>query len=208
MAADRLPRLPKGVRLVNADGSATDALQRWWQAVVERVESRLGALELQLIEDALDTVSEAVITVQAGVDAVAGAAADAQAAADQIANASALADSYVEGCTITSHAAAGTITISAHTRRYADGTSVSVNSGTLSSISYDIDAYIFYDQPSRAGGAVTYAYTTTPGDAVYSVAHPNRHYVGSVHTALSSGDPDRTGFKVDPSVVLPPYIGP
>lgn len=38
----RLPRLPRGVRLIDADGTAAQKFQAWWQSVVERIENAIN----------------------------------------------------------------------------------------------------------------------------------------------------------------------
>jgi hypothetical protein len=123
------------------------------------------------------------------------ASASAQAAADQ----TALANSYVSGATITATDAGAdvTISISAHTRYYpqSDGTttSVAVSAGTIIGQAYSTFYYIYYDDPARAGGTVTYVATTSDVTAAQT---GDRHTVGSVTTpaalaAPSGGSPIR-----------------
>lgn len=86
-----------------------------------------------------------------------------------------------------------TIAIAAHTRKYSDATSVSVNSGSLTGRAYSTTYYVYYTQTSRAGGAVTYNSTTDP-----NVAQPNaaagRHFVGKVTTPAAAGAPTSGGY--------------
>lgn len=72
----------------------------------------------------------------------------------------ALQGSYIEPASVLS-ATPATITIIAHTRRYADGTSAAVNGGTVpATASGDID-YVSYVDAARTGGAVTYVVSTS-----------------------------------------------
>jgi hypothetical protein len=74
-----------------------------------------------------------------------------------------------------------TVSIGAHTRIYSDKT-VAVDAGTISALELETDYVIFYDDPDRAGGAVAYQASTDPDDALLTVDHPARHYVGTITT--------------------------
>jgi hypothetical protein len=74
-----------------------------------------------------------------------------------------------------------TITISGHTRRYEDG-DVSVTGDTLVGLTASTTYYLYYDQESRAGGAVTFVATTAGPDAATSASNPFRHYAGYART--------------------------
>ncbi|MHA0333654.1 Hint domain-containing protein [Sphingomonas aquatilis] len=89
------------------------------------------------------------------------------------------------------------ITIAAHTRRYADK-DVAVAGGVINALTNATYYDIFYDDPSRAGGAVTYAATTNPPDGRLSAAHPARHYVGFVTTAAAGGQSTGGGGATPP----------
>lgn len=153
---------------------------------------------MEAIETAFNQLADTVAAVaaaQAAADAAnaAAAAADAaaasaQTAADNVEASSALANSYTTGLTITATDAGSnvTISISAHTRVYGDGTSVSVNAGSITALAYSTAYYLFYDQASRAGGAVTYqASTAIQGNGTAA----NRHFVGAVTTPAALGSP-------------------
>ncbi len=89
-----------------------------------------------------------------------------------------------------------TIAISAHTRIYGDGTSVAVAGGTLTGQPYSTSIWVAYDQPSRAGGAVSYqAFLTVQGNGA---GDPDRHFVGAVATPAAAAPP------VDGLPVIPP----
>lgn len=173
-----------------------------WQAIFNRV----GGSATDKVEVAAQsgaTATTAAATANAAAATANAAAAAAQTAADDVTAAVAtqqsLADLQVSGVdqdmTITSHDAGAnvTVTMSAHTRYYGDGTSVAVSGGSLTGIPYDTDVYIWYDDASRAGGAVTYHYEVANGDAFPSLAHQNRHYVG-VGRGILALDPDSSGF--------------
>jgi hypothetical protein len=180
-----LPRLPPGV--------VSPEFQVWWQQVVEAVESEVGALEAA---DAANAAAVAAAAAAAAANAAATAAgaaaatantaaAAAQTTADDITTASTLANSYVTGLTLSAADAGAdvTITISAHTRHYPqpDGSTVSVavSGGTLTARAYSTDYFIYYDDPTRAGGAVTYQSTTSEATAAQT---GDRHTVGEILT--------------------------
>jgi hypothetical protein len=83
-------------------------------------------------------------------------------------------------------AASATITISAHTRKYTDVSSVSVNGGSITGLSYSTSYAVYYDQTSRAGGAVTYHATTDPNVALPNAA-AGRHFCGKILTPAAAG---------------------
>lgn len=138
----------------------------------------------------LAAIQAAADAAQTAADNANAAAAAAQGAADNSASATALANSFPTGLTI-SAIDAGTdasITISLHDRVYATEpqTTVSVNAGSVTGLAYDTVYYIYYDQPSRAGGTVTYI-ATTDANAVAQIG--NRHSVGRAKTPLGGGAP-------------------
>ena len=83
-------------------------------------------------------------------------------------------------------------TVSAHTRAYLD-TTVAVNAGEVTGLTYNTLNFLYYDDPNNAGGAVSYIATTNQADALTSAGNPNRHFVGSVTAPATSGDPPTTG---------------
>lgn len=211
--AFRLPRLPRNVAIVDpATGFPSLAFQRWWQSVVETLEAQEAAQDAAILaiqqaqaaadaaQDAADAADAAALAAQTAADTANTAASTAQNAADDAASVAALTASGVTGLTLTATDAGAdaTITISAHTRVYGDGTSVSVNGGTLTGRAYSTLYYVYYDQASRAGGAVTYATTTSQSTAAQT---GDRHLVGQVTTPAAAA-PDNNG-----DFVAPPGIG-
>lgn len=73
-----------------------------------------------------------------------------------------------------------TITIASFTMRFSDA-DVSVNSGSISGLSYSTLYYVYYTDPDFAGGSVTFASTTTKETALSS----NRLFIGSILTPAS-----------------------
>jgi hypothetical protein len=61
---------------------------------------------------------------------------------------------------------------------------VSINSGTVTGLSYGTLYYIYYDDPTLAGGSPTYHATTTKETAINGTG---RFFVGSIITAVSGG---------------------
>jgi hypothetical protein len=199
--AFRLPRLPDDIELVEPTRRASFKFQRWWQSVMKAIETQETAQD-ELLEAiiaaqaAADAANEAAAAAQTAADAAdtaAGgaqvAADNAQAAADQAAADSSLASSGTIGLTMTATdaGASATITASAHTRAYGDGTSVAVSGGAVTGLLYSTTYYVYYLDPTRAGGAVTYLASTDPADAVQS---GSVHSVGAVGTPAAAGPPE------------------
>lgn len=164
--AVRLPRLLNSTELVDDQRRPSLAFQRYWQSLVELIERAINAIaELTGITDQLD---EAIKANQEATREAREAAAAAKEAADQAAvqadatkREAALQGSYVEPASNLS-ATPTTITISGHTRRYADGASVTVNGGTVLATGAGDTDYISYVDKGRVGGSVTYIASTTP----------------------------------------------
>jgi hypothetical protein len=84
------------------------------------------------------------------------------------------------------------VSIANHTRVYGDGTTVSVIGGSVTALAYSTLYYVYYDQPSRAGGSVSYAVTTNEASAAQV---GDRHLVGTVTTPAAAA-PDTDGEYV------------
>lgn len=209
--AFKLPRIPGNIALVDpSTGRVTTEFQRWWQTTMEAIEGQ---------ESNQQALLDALITAQASADAAAAAAAAADAAAATAATAAAAAqtsadsvtsdtnisNSYVIGVAIAGHdaGASATVNISAHSRLYGDGTTVAVNSGSVTGLAYSTSYYIYYDDSIRAGGAVTYHVTTAIGSAAQSGVNPNRHYVGAVVTPAALAA-DTAGVGAAPPAIIFP----
>lgn len=82
--------------------------------------------------------------------------------------------------TSTDAGASATITIGAHILKTPSG-DVSFNAGSVTGLSYNTTYYVYADDPTYAGGAVTYLASTDPTDVV---GDEGRYYVGSITSAL------------------------
>ena len=193
MSDFRLARLQRAVPIVDKNGLPTIEFQRWWQNFATQIEAELGALEAAqaaaasaaVAQTAAATAQTAASTAQTSANTANTAATNAQTSATTANSVASLTNSGVAGCTITG-ADAGTnvtVTISAHTRVYGSGTSVAVNGGTVTALAYSTTYFIYYDQASRAGGAVTYAATTSEATAAQT---GDRHLVGMVVTPAAA----------------------
>jgi hypothetical protein len=92
---------------------------------------------------------------------------------------------------VTGHDAGANVTVNvaAFTMRIAGLSDKSINSGSVTALSYSTLYFIYYDDATFAGGAVTFQATTTRETAINGAG---RFFVGSV-TAPASGGPDTTG---------------
>lgn len=190
MAYLRLPRFDQRNAAVASDGRFTAFVLRTLNDMIEQVEAAINAIAaIPDIQAALEGLDEAT---QAALDA----AAQAQGAADATKAATALANSYVTGLTLTSvdTGAEATINVSGHSRVYGDGSSVPVTGGSITALSYDTYYYVYYDDPTRAGGSVTFEATTDEATAAQT---GDRHVVGAIRTP-ASGQPDNNGNPVRP----------
>lgn len=193
----RLDRLLRFERVANADGTVTDQFQAKWQSVMENIEESVNAvIDAQ---NAADAANAAAAAADAAAAAAQTAADTANTAAETAAADSSLASSGVSGLTMTATDAGAdaTITISAHTRIYGDGTSVAVSGGTVTGLAYSTGFFVYYDQASRAGGAVTYQATTSAATAAQT---GDRHSLGAVTTPAGGAGP------IDGNVNLPPGV--
>ncbi len=198
IAPIRLDRLLRFDRVADANGMASGDLQAKWQRVMEEIESSVNAvIDAQ---NAADAANAAAAAADAAATAANTAAATAQTAAETAAADSSLASSGVTGLTMTATDAGAdaTITISGHTRIYGDGTSVSVTGGSITGLAYSTGYYLFYDQASRLGGAVTYVATTSAATAAQT---GNRHSLGAVTTPAAAGPPNDGNVNLPPGVV-------
>jgi hypothetical protein len=177
----RLDRLMRGDQIQGSDG-VSQRFQRLWQETVEK------------IERAFEYVNSVNTTQQATLDALTAAqalAASAKQQAEATDSSIALVNSKtnpIDGLlTATSD---GVITISAHTRDYADGASVSVNAGSVTNTGPFVRVY--YMDAARTGGTVTYLATTEEITQTGNV-----HIIGGV-TIPALGDPPSEGTGTTP----------
>lgn len=193
MATDplKLPRIQAGTRYFNADGTATQQMQIMWQRLCENTETSVNSQAETLA---------AIEAAQTAADAANAAAETANTAATTVTAQSNLVSSYPDGATLTATDAGANVTvaISAHDRVYADGTTVAVSGGNVTGLSYSTLYFIYYDDPTRAGGSVTFAATTSETTAAQT---GDRHLIGSVTTPAAAAPPTNGDY------VRPPGVG-
>jgi hypothetical protein len=192
-----LPKLERSIQIVEENGTATYTYHMFWQTFVKTLAQILTTLEenVDAIEEALEAAGialDAAETAQAAAEAAQTAADTANTAAEtaqdavtEATNSASLLNSGTNNCVLTATDAGtdASITISAHDRFYADGTTVGVNGGTVTGLSYTTLYFIYYSDPSRAGGAVSYVATTNSNDAAQL---GDVHYVGSIMTPAAA----------------------
>lgn len=175
--------------------------QVWWQQTQQALSDALQNIQDQVtdIQDALDAAAAAQASADAAAADAASAASDAATAqttattanttANTVKRDDSISTSWTSPGSILTAADAGsnaTITIAAHTRKYTDATSVSVNGGSITGRAYSTLYHVYYTQTSRAGGSVSYQSTTDPNVALPNAA-AGRHYCGSVTTPAAGG---------------------
>lgn len=98
------------------------------------------------------------------------------------------------GTPVVSITSGGSLVIDDHTRRYSDGyADKSVTGATIATgLAVGTFKAIAYDDPTRAGGAVTYTLHNSTSLAQASAANPGRHFVG-FFTVPASGTDDGGG---------------
>lgn len=195
MAVVKLPRLQP-----NWDTQPAFFPRAWNQAMTMIEQLLTQILQLPIIVDAIASVNAAAAAAQASADAAAAAAATAQSTAgtaqsstDALNAEASLVNSYITGFTspLIKSDSTGLVTIANHSRVYGDSIlnpTVSVTGGTISTgAAAGSTVRVYYDDPSRAGGTVTYAYTVDP--AAPPVQGNGRHSVGAV-TVPAAGNQD------------------
>jgi hypothetical protein len=191
----KLPRLPANVPLVDANGAPTITFSLWWQEIASQIEASVNAVVDA--QNAANAANAAAASANAAAVAANTAASNAQSTADSTARDQALVNSYIVPSSVVTSSPL-TITITAHTRFYADGTSVAVSGGTVPTLGgAGQDDYVYYLDPSRAGGAVTYQVAlTNPAQT------GNTHVVGAV-TVPAAGSSAGGSGPARPGQVLP-----
>lgn len=148
---------------------------------------------LPVIQQALVEAQQAAADAMTAAEKANQAAEVAQGQTDAAKREAALQGSYIEPAAVLT-ADPTTITVAAHARRYADGTSADVNGGTAAATgSGDVD-YVSYVDADRKGGNVTYVVSTTP-----PVQTGDTHVVGAVQipatgTVDGGEGPRRPGY--------------
>lgn len=183
----KLPRLQRGSRYFKESGEATEQMMLMWQRLCENIEGEFGAIA-------------AAEAANAAAEAANAAAETANTAATTVTAQSNLVSSYPDGATLTATDAGANVTVavSAHDRIYADGSTVAVSAANVTALAYSTLYFIYYDDPTRAGGAVTFAATTSEITAAQT---GDRHLIGSVTTPAAAAPPTNGDY------VRPPGVG-
>ena len=93
--------------------------------------------------------------------------------------------------TATDAGATATVNVAAFTQRIQGFADKSINSGSVTGLSFSMLYFIYYDDAGFAGGAVTYAAATTKETAINGAG---RFFVGSILTPADGGA-DTVGFN-------------
>lgn len=171
----RLPRLPVNWK------TQPQLFERYWDEAMTTIENNLNAiLELPAIQAAVDAANAAAAAANS-------AASTAQATSDAADLANSLINSFVDASSFTAPLLTATsalaVTIKTHTRIYGKPSlnpNRSVTGATITAtgaVAGDT-VRIYYNDPTRAGGAVTYLFTIDPAPA--PVQGGNLHSVGAV----------------------------
>lgn len=187
-----LDRLQRQGRYFNADGTPTTQMQLHWQRHCEALEAFAARITAQVNDNA---------NLLAQILAANALAAAANDNATETQARTSLADSYTDPVNVLTAANDGSISVEAHSRAYGDGTSVSVNAGSVTGFSGGDYVTVFYKDAGREGGAVTYQGTTS------AVAQKDAvHIVGQV-TIPASGEPPASGGGTTAPGYSPPPSG-
>ena len=189
-----LPRLQRLNKVAEQDGRPTKQMQTDWNSFAKSIEDAFNQLESTLA--ATIAAQAAADSANAAAVAADAAATSAQGAADAVTTEQALINSYVTGLTLTAADAGAdvTITISAHTRVYGDGTSLAVAGSTITAVPYSVQRYVYYVDATRADTTPSYLATASVSTAAQL---GDTHLVGVVTTPAAAGPPS-DGFSTRP----------
>lgn len=180
--------------IVDPDRTASPQHVLEWQMLVEMLE------QVPEIQNALANLDSAVAAADAAAAAAQAAADNANAAAEASASETSIVNSFVTNFTppVVQADDAGNVTIGNHQRQYGDtalNPTVNVTGDMVATGAVNPAVVrIYYSDPSRAGGAVTYQFTVDPADP--PVQGGDVHVVGAVEipaTGTSDG-----GFVTPP----------
>lgn len=191
--AIKLPRLPTNWQ------DQPKLVERYWDGAMTEIEKTLNAiLAIPAIEAALAGLDAATTAAQDAADA-------ANAAAASVTSESSIVTSYPDNfvAPLISANSTGDVTIVTHDRVYGDPTmnpTVSVTGSIIATGESSPSVIrVYYVDPTRAGGAVSYLYTVDP--AAPPVQGGNVHSVGAVEIPAAGS---QSGNGVKP----PGYVEP
>lgn len=160
-------------------GNPTVRFMGIWQEAMEK------------IEEAFQGLTGQVTDLTSIVNRLAAAETLAQAAKDESASTTSkqdLADSYTNPTSVSTYSNNGTVNIVAHSRVYPiSGTSVAVNSGSVSGFAEGDYVTVYYNDVGREGGAVTYIGTTN------AVAQTDGRHIVAQGRIPAAGNPPSGG---------------
>lgn len=187
----RLARLDQMFPIAGNE-TATIKFQRHWQTTMERIETAINSLNAQVNSN---TVLLAKITAaQTKADA-------ANDNANEVGERQSIADSYTSPVSVVTAQNDGSISIAAHTRKYGNGSSVSVDAGSVSGFTAGNYVTVYYKDAGREGGAVSYQATTS------AVAQQGDTHVVGQATIPASGEPPASGNSPSAPGYSPPSTG-
>lgn len=195
----RIPTLTQAQPFVDSQGRLTsEALRTLNGALTQLAEAVNQLAALPEIEAALEAAQAAVIEAQQ-------AANDAKGASEANKRETAIQTSYIDPMSVLS-ASPSLITVASHTRYYPQPTGapigVSVNGGNVVATGPDDVNYVFYIDPERDGGSVTYQVSTDPPTQT-----GDTHVVGAV-TIPAAGTVDGGDGPTRPGYVRPNELTP
>jgi hypothetical protein len=170
------------------------ALKAWADKLCDQVEAALDA-QAQATADLAAAVADiaaaqaAADAAQTAADSAATDAATAQSTADTAKKNDKLTVSYTDPIYILSASDAGTdatISIAAHTRKYGDGTSVSISADTIAGKNYSTYYYVYYNDSTFSDPTPNFIATTSSRTAQTNPT-TGRHFVGKITTPASGG---------------------
>lgn len=148
------------------------------------LEKGFNSIEFQLrFQRIVEAIDSAISANTLNIAALTAVSAQSQAANDSAASVdtrTSIESSYTDPTAVLTASGDGTITIAAHTRRYTDGSSASVNAGSVSGLANETTYTVYYTDASREGGAVTYETS-----AMVVAQSGNVHVVGRVEVPAS-----------------------
>lgn len=177
----KIPDFQQSLPVVDKDGRPLAAFLRALNTAFKVLVNNANATNAAL---------EAAGIAQAAAASANAAAATAQNAADETASESSIVQSYVtnfSGASPISVSSTGVVTILVHDRVYGNSTlnpTVAVSGGSLPTGAASTQVVrVYYDDASRAGGAVTYQFTVDPAAA--PVQGGVRHVVGAAEVPVA-----------------------
>lgn len=189
-----LNRLHAREHLHNPDGTPSHRFMAIWQEQATKTEEAFASLTGQVsdLETLVRRIEEAFNKAQA-----------AQDAANDVRDKQDLADSYPDPASVVTFANDGTATVAAHHRKYPiSGGRVSVDGGSVSGFTAGQYVTVYYNDPGKEGGAVTYLGTT---EAI--AQSDGRHIVGQGTIPSAGSPPAGGGGPTGPGYTPPPAGG-